>query len=342
MNSVDLSTTYLGLLLRNPLVASASPLSEDIANIVAMEDAGISAVVMHSLFEEQLTRESHRIDRYLDFGTESFAEALSYFPDPGSYRVGPDEYLNKIRRAKERVQIPVIGSLNGISPGGWTRYAKLMEEAGADAIELNIYYLPTDERRSSMEVEDRYIDVVRAVRSKIDIPLSIKISPYFSSLPHVVRRLGDEGTDGIVLFNRFYQPDFDLNDFSVVPRITLSTSRELLLRLRWISLLYGRVNTDLAVTGGIHSHLDVLKSVMAGASAVCTTSALLARGIGYAAEVLDHTRKWMLEHDYQSIRQMRGSMSEQNVREPSALARANYMKTIQSWRPSSSLSPSLS
>jgi dihydroorotate dehydrogenase (fumarate) len=334
MSTVDLTTTYLGLDLRNPLVASASPLSEEIDNIVAMEDAGIAAIVMHSLFEEQLSRESHRIDRYLDYGSESFAEALTYFPEPASFRVGPEEYLDKIRRAKERVGIPIIGSLNGISPGGWTRYARLMQDAGADAIELNVYYLSTDSARTAVEVEDRYLDVVRAVRMHIDVPLSVKIGPYFSSLPHFITRLENEGTDGVVLFNRFYQPDFDLSSFNVVPRISLSSSRELLLRLRWVALLFARCSCDLAVSGGIHNHRDVLKSMMAGASAACSTSALLARGIIHASDMIRQLEAWMVENEYTSIRQMQGSMSEQNVREPSALARANYMKTIHSWQSS--------
>jgi dihydroorotate dehydrogenase (fumarate) len=333
MSTVDLSTSYLGLALRNPLIASASPLSEELDNIVAMEDAGLAAVVMHSLFEEQLSHESHRLDRYLDLGTESFAEALTYFPVPDSFRIGPEEYLEKIRQAKERVEIPIIGSLNGISPGGWTRYARLMEEAGADAVELNIYYLPTDRSLSGDEVERRYRDVVQMVKRHLGIPLAVKLGPFFSSIPHFVGLLEEDGVDGVVLFNKFYQPDFDLETFDVVPRLSLSTSRDLLVALRWTAILFGRCDIDVAITGGVHTHVDVIKSMLAGAAAACMTSELLTRGIERAAEVLHHMEQWLVDREYSSVSQMRGSMSEQRVREPAALARANYMKTLQSWRP---------
>ncbi|ARA91892.1 dihydroorotate dehydrogenase [Rhodothermaceae bacterium RA] len=330
---MDLTTTYLGLPLAHPIVPSASPLSERLDTIRRLEDAGAPALVMHSLFEEQLTGESHRLDHYLDYGTESFAEALSYFPDVGSYHVGPEEYLEKIRKAREAVDIPIIASLNGISAGGWTRYAQYIEEAGADALELNIYYLPTDPNLSGAEVEERYLKVVRGVRSSISIPLAVKIGPYFSALAHMARRFAEAGADGLVLFNRFYQPDFDLERLEVTPHLVLSTSDELRLPLRWVALLYGRVDVDLALTSGVHTHIDVIKGLMAGAQVTMVASELLKNGLQRIGEIRTRLAVWMEEHEYESVRQMQGSMSQLHVAEPTAFERANYMKVLQFWRP---------
>lgn len=328
---MNLTTTYLGLPLKNPIVASASPLSEHLSGIRRLEDAGASAVVMHSLFEEQLAKESHRLDHYLDYGTESFAEALNYFPEAEAYHVGPDQYLEKIRRAREAVDIPIIGSLNGISTGGWVRYAKEIEQAGADALELNIYYIPTDPDLTGAEVEARYLDIVRAVRSHIQIPLAVKLSPYFSSLAHMAQQLAGAGANGLVLFNRFYQPDLDLEHLEVRPHLVLSSSGELRLPLRWVAILYGRVPVDFAITSGVHSFEDVLKGMMAGAHVTMMASELLQHGIDRIAVILDELRHWMTLHEYESIQQMRGSMSQRHVKEPSAFERANYMKELQSW-----------
>lgn len=330
---MDLSTTYLGLDFANPLVPSASPLSEQLDTIRRLEDAGAAAIVMHSLFEEQITGEGHRLDHFLDYGSESFAEALSYFPDPGSYRVGPEDYLNKITRAKDSVDIPVIGSLNGISPGGWTRYARHIEEAGADALELNIYYIPTDPSLTGAQVEERYLSVVRTVRESISIPLAVKLGPYFTSMANVAKRMAEYGANGLVLFNRFYQPDFDLEALEVAPHLILSRSSEMRLPLRWVAMLYGRVDVDFAITSGVHTHEDVLKGLMAGASVTMTASELLANGIGRLTEIVHALEMWMEEHGYESVRQMQGSMSQQHVTEPTAFERANYMKELQSWRP---------
>ncbi len=330
---MDLTTTYLGLPLKNPLVPSASPLSERVDTIRQMEDAGAAAVVMHSLFEEQLTMESHRVDHYLDYGTESFAEALTYFPEPEHYHIGPQAYLDKIRQAKEAVDIPIIGSLNGISPGGWIKYAKYIQDAGADALELNIYYIPTDPGKDSNQIEKQYLEIVRLVRDAIDIPLAVKLGPYFSSFANMALRLAEAGADGLVLFNRFYQPDVDLDDLEVTPGLILSSPYEMRLPLRWVAILYGRIAIDYAITSGVHGYEDVLKGVMAGASVTMMASALLRLGIDHLHDVLRNLEAWMDEHEYASIQQMRGSMSQQNVTEPTAFERANYMKVLQSWQP---------
>jgi len=327
----DLSTTYLGLTLKNPLVASSSPLCESVDNIRRMEDAGAAAVVLHSLFEEQITLESRDLDRYLSHGTESFAEALTYFPDMTDYNLGPDGYLEHICRVKAAVDIPVIGSLNGVSSGGWIRYARKIEEAGADALELNVYYIPTDPGLTGPQVEGMYVDLVRDVAASVRIPVAVKLSPYFSSMANVARRLDEVGARGLVLFNRFYQPDFDLENLEVVPNLVLSTSHELRLRLRWVAILYGTIAADLAVTGGVHTAEDVLKVMMAGARAAMMTSALLRNGIGHLSRVLTDLVAWMEEHEYESIRQMQGSMSQRSVAEPAAFERANYMKVLRSY-----------
>jgi dihydroorotate dehydrogenase (fumarate) len=329
----DLSTTYLGLRLKNPLVHSASPLSESLDNMKRLEDAGCSAIVMHSLFEEQIANESRQLDHYLSYGEQSYAEALSYFPEVESYRVGPDEYLNRISRAKGALGIPVIGSLNGVSRGGWVDYARRIQQAGADALELNIYMIPTDPDIAGGDVEQMYVDTVRAVRSEVTIPLAVKVSPFFSAMANMARQLKEAGADGLVLFNRFYQPDFDLEELEVVPHLVLSTSEEMRLPLRWIAILYGRIDVDFAITSGVHTGEDVIKAVMAGSSAAMMTSALLRRGIGHASTVLDEVRQWMEAREYGSIAQMRGSMSQQNVVERAAFERANYMKLLKSWQP---------
>ena len=328
---IDLTTKYLGLTLKNPLVVSASPLSAEVGNIRRMEDAGASAVVLPSLFEEQIQVESYTLDHFLSQGTESFAESLTYMPDMAGYRLGPDGYLEHLSRTKQAVKIPVIGSLNGTSTSGWVGYAKKIEEAGADALELNIYFIPTDAEMSGGQVEQMYVDLVAQVKSSIHIPVAVKIGAYFSSLPNTAKRLDQAGANALVLFNRFYQPDFDLESLEVVPNLLLSTSHELLLRLNWVAVLYGKVKADLAITGGVHSGLDVLKSMMAGASVAMMTSALLRNGIGHLATVQAELLKWMEEHEYESINQMRGSMSQRSVADPSAFQRANYVKVLSSY-----------
>ena len=330
---MDLTTTYMGMALKNPIVPSSSPLSENLDNIRRMEDAGAAAVVMYSLFEEQIDLESHRLDHYLSYGVESFAEALSYFPDMGSYKVGPDEYLDRIRRAKEAMAIPIIGSLNGVSTGGWIEYARKIEEAGADALELNVYYIPTDLDVTGAEVEQRYLDVLRDVKKVVSIPVAMKLSPYFSATANMASRLAQAGADALVFFNRFYQPDLDLENLEVVPRLVLSNSYEMRLPLRWVAILYGRVPVDLAITSGVHTVEDVLKGLMSGAKVTMMASELLQNGIQRIGQVLDGMVQWMEEYEYQSVIQMQGSMSQQSVAEPTAFERANYMKVLGSWRP---------
>jgi dihydroorotate dehydrogenase (fumarate) len=330
---IDLSTNYMGLKLKNPLVASPSPLCEDIDNIRRMEGSGAAAVVLHSLFEEQITLESREVDRYLTQGTESFAECLTYFPDLDNYKLGPDEYLEHIRRAKDAVDIPIIGSLNGVSTGGWTRYAKGIEHAGADALELNIYYIPTNPDITSDQVERMYMDLAKNVKSSVHIPVAVKLSPYFSSMPNMAHQLDQAGADALVLFNRFYQPDLDMENLEVTPNLVLSTSDELRLRLRWVAILFGHVQADMAVTGGVHTAEDALKAIMAGASVAMMTSALLKNGIEHLGKVRADLLRWMEEHEYESIRQMQGSMSQKSVAEPAAFERANYMKVLSSYTP---------
>jgi len=329
--TIDLSTTYLGLTLKNPLVASASPLTEDLGNVRRMEDAGAAAVVMHSLFEEQINLESQELDRYLSHGTESFAESLTYFPDLTDYNLGPDKYLEHLRRVKAAVGIPVIGSLNGVSTGGWIRYAKMMQEAGADALELNVYFIPTDSTLTSAQVEQMYLDLVRDVKAMLKIPVAVKLGHAFTTMANMARRLDQAGANALVLFNRFYQPDFDLEKLEAVPTLTLSSSYELLLRLHWVAILYGHVRADLAVTGGVHTALDVLKAMMAGARVAMMTSALLKNGIGHLRTLPASLVAWMEEHEYTSIRQMQGSMSYRSIANPAAFERANYMKVLSSY-----------
>ena len=326
---IDLTTTWLGLPLANPLVCSASPLAERLDAIRRMEDAGAGAVVLHSLFEEQLTTESRDLDHFLSIG-ESYAESTSYFPDMTDYNLGPDAYLEHVRRAREAVGIPVIASLNGVSPGGWIEFATRIEQAGASALELNIYRIPTSPSEPASSIEHAYVDLVSAVRQAVRLPLAVKLGPHFTAPAHLAVRLDDAGADGLVLFNRFYQPDFDLEALDVRPHLTLSSSEELLLRLHWVAILHGRVRADLGVTGGVHTARDVLKAMMAGARVAMMTSSLLQRGIEHLSTVRDQMVGWMAEHEYESVRQMFGSLSYRNVPDPSAFERANYLRVLRS------------
>ncbi len=328
---VDLNTTYLGLQLKNPVVASASPISKKLDGIRRLEDAGASAVVMYSLFEEQIVQESLALDHFLNRGTDTYAESLTYFPDLQNYNVGPEEYLEQIRKAKQAVNIPIIGSLNGVSTGGWIDYAKKIEQAGADALELNVYYIPTDIYLSSQEMEQTYVDLVKDVRSQVNIPLAVKLSPFFTSLPHLANRLVQSGANGLVLFNRFLQPDLDIETLEVTPHLVLSNSTELRLPLRWTAILYGRIEADLALTSGVHSAQDVLKAMMAGACVTELASALLVNGVSRIGEILTDMQMWMETFEYESVHQMKGSMSQRAVTEPAAFERANYMKALSSF-----------
>jgi dihydroorotate dehydrogenase (fumarate) len=328
----DLSTTYLGLRLKNPLVASASPLSKRLDRARKLEESGISAIVMYSLFEEQIIHESLELDHYLNRGSDSFAEALSYLPDGGMYGISPERYLNQLGGLKKALQIPVIGSLNGVSKGGWTSYARKIEEAGADALELNLYYIPTDLDMTSNDIEDTQVELVAEVKSAITIPLAVKISPFVTSIPNFVKRLVEAGADGLVLFNRFYQPDFDLDELEIIHSLDLSTSAEMRLPLRWISILHGRVEADFALTSGVHTYTDVLKAMMAGAKVAMMASNLLHNGEQAVGPILSDLEAWMKEHEYESIQQMQGSMSQKSVKEPAAFERANYMKVLGSFR----------
>ena len=330
---MNLTTNSLGMTLKNPVVASSSPLSHTVDSIRRLEDAGAAAVVMYSLFEEQIGFDSYYIDYHLTQGIDSYAESISYFPDMQSYNVGPDEYMNLIRRAKDAVDIPIIGSLNGASVGGWTDYAALIEEAGADALELNVYYLPANPEVTGIEVETLYLDILSAVRQAVTIPLAVKLSPFFSSIANMAGRLADHGADGLVLFNRFYQPDFDLENLEVAPRLVLSNSNELRLPLRWVAILYGRLSVDFAITSGIHTSQDVIKGLMAGANVTMMASELLQNGVRRIGQVLNELVAWLTEHEYQSVMQMIGAMSQKHCAEPAAFERANYMKMLQSYRP---------
>jgi dihydroorotate dehydrogenase (fumarate) len=330
---VDLTTTYLGLKLKNPLVASPSPLSEKVENVVRMEQSGIAAVVMYSLFEEQIIHESLELDYFLTRGTESFAEALTYFPNIGKYSLAPDKYIETLEKTKRAVNIPVLGSLNGVSTGGWIEYAQKIQDAGADGLELNLYYLPTDINLTCTQLEDNYLKLVNDVRSKVKIPLAVKLAPFFTALPNFANRLVQAGADGLVLFNRFYQPDLDLENLEVIPNLVLSNSDDLRLPLRWIAILYGKVKADLALTSGVHTSEDAIKAIMAGANVAMTTSALLKRGTTAIQQILTGLEKWMTEREYESVQQMRGSMSQGAVAEPAAFERANYMKVLNSFNP---------
>jgi dihydroorotate dehydrogenase (fumarate) len=319
--------------LKNPLVPSSSPLTRSLESLRVMEDAGASAVVLHSLFEEQIEHESHTLNHYLTQGVESYSEALSYFPEATDYKTGPDEYLEHIHKAKNALDIPVIASLNGVSTGGWVKYAKQIEEAGAAALELNVYYIPTDPNLTGNEVERIYLDVLKDVKTAVSLPIAMKLNPYFSSLAHTSRSLADAGADGLVLFNRFYQPDLDLENLEVVPNLKLSTSTEMRLPLRWIAILYGQVNTDLALTTGVHTTTDVLKGVAAGAAITMLASELLRNGIGRLQVLKLGIEEWLTEHEYDSLAQLQGSLSQINCAEPAAFERANYMRVLSSYAP---------
>ena len=329
--TIDLSTTYLGLKLKNPLVASSSPMCGEVSNIRRLEDAGASAVVLQSLFEEQIEQESEELDRFIEQAAEIGPESVSQFPELGHRVMGPEAYIEHIQKCKQAVKIPVIASLNGTSRGGWLSYAKQMAQAGADALELNIYHIPISADVTSEEVERQYIELVKAVKAEVHIPVAVKLGPYFSSLANMVRKLDATGVDGLVLFNRFYQPDFDLEALEVVPNLILSNSHELLLRLHWVAVLYGSVKADMALTGGVHCATDVVKSMMAGAKVAMMTSALLKRGISYLDTIATELLVWMGEHEYDSIKQMQGSMSRNAVPQPQAFERANYLKVLSSY-----------
>jgi dihydroorotate dehydrogenase (fumarate) len=328
---MDLTTTYLGLKLKSPLVASSSPLTESLENIQRMEEAGAAAVVLPSIFEEQLTLESNALDRDLSRGTESFAEALSYFPEYEDFRHGQDVYLAQIRRAKSACSIPILASLNGATASGWVRFAKEIEQAGADALELNTYSLATGYSETSAMIEKGIVGLVREVKEATSIPVAVKLSPQYTSIPHLAMELDRAGADGLVLFNRFYQPDFDIEKLDVRPKLVLSRPEELLLRLHWVAILYGDLRADLAVTGGIHSAEGVLKSIMAGAQIAMTTSSLLSKGISHLTTIETDLIRWMEEHEYGSIQQMRGSLSRRALPDPSAFERGNYIKTLSSF-----------
>jgi len=326
----DISTTYLGLKLRTPLVASASPLSHEIDNIRRLEDAGASAVVLYSLFEEQLRQESLELEHHLSAGTDSFSEALSFFPQPDEFQLGPEGYLDHIRRAKEAVSIPIIASLNGTTIGGWTQYAKLIGQAGADALECNIYSIPTDPDLTASVVEQQFLEIVKSVKSAATIPVAVKLSPFFSNMANMAKRLDGAGVNALVLFNRFYQPDVNLDDLEIQPSVLLSTPQALRLPLTWIGILYGRIHANLAATSGVHGPEDVVKLLMVGADVTMLCSALLRNGINHLRDVEGGVREWMEIHEYESVHQMKGSMSQIRCSNPSAFERAQYMRAVKS------------
>jgi dihydroorotate dehydrogenase (fumarate) len=328
---MNLATSYMGFELPHPLVPGAGPFVDSLDTVRRLEDAGAPLIVMHSLFEEQVAREEVNVTRSIETPKDSFAEALSYFPEPEDFVLGPEEYLEQVRKVKAAVSVPVIGSLNGTTEGGWLRYARLIEQAGADGLELNLYELALDLGETGAEVERRGLEVVRAVKGSVKIPVAVKLSPFYSSIGNFARRLDEAGADALVLFNRFYQPDYDLEALEVVPNLILSNSHELLLRLHWIAVIYGSVKADLALTGGVHSATDVVKAMMAGAKVAMMTSALLKRGIGYLDTIATELLVWMGEHEYDSIKQMQGSMSRNAVPQPGAFERVNYLKVLSSY-----------
>lgn len=325
---MDLSTSYLGLKLRTPLVPSASPLSEDIDNIKRMEDAGAAAVVLYSLFEEQIRRDSHEVQHFLEHGTFSSAESLTYFPQPSEISVGPEQYLKHIARCKQAVGIPIIASLNGSTVGGWTSYARAIQDAGANGIELNIYQVPTDPEISGAELEEVCLDILRAVKDEVTIPVAVKLSPFFTNFANVAHQFDNAGADALVLFNRFYQPDLDLESLEVRPNILLSTPMAMRLPLRWIAILYGKLSADLAATSGVHRATDALKMLMAGADVTMLCSALLRHGIDHIRTVEREIVAWMQEHEYESIAQLKGSLSQKNCPDPTGFERAQYLRGL--------------
>jgi dihydroorotate dehydrogenase (fumarate) len=327
---MDLKTKYLGFTLKNPLVASASPLSYELDDMKRMEDKGISAIVMYSLFEEQLLLQKFELHHHLSFGIDSYAESLTYFPEPDNFETGPDGYLEHIRKAKQSLSVPIIGSINGNTPGTWTEFAKLMEEAGADAVELNIYNVPTDPYQNGAQVEESYLEIIKEVKSSVSIPVALKLSPYFSNLTYMARKFDELGINSLVMFNRFYQPDFDLEHLEVKPHILLSTPHDMRLPLRWIAMLYGRIKADLALTSGIHKSTDVIKAMMAGAKVSMLCSVLLRDGIETISTLETGLKEWMEQHEYISIEQMQGSMSQLKCNNPQEFERAQYMKALHS------------
>jgi dihydroorotate dehydrogenase (fumarate) len=327
---IDLTTTYLGLRLRTPLVASASPLSQEIDGIRRLEDAGASAVVLYSLFEEQLRQEGFELEHHLSEATNSFAEAASFFPQPDEFRLGPEGYLNHIHRAKNTVSVPIIASLNGATVGGWTQYATLIEQAGADALECNIYTIPTDPEITSAAVEQQYLDILKAVKSAVKIPVAVKVSPFFSNMANMAKRLDEAGADGLVLFNRFYQPDINLDELEIQPNVLLSTPQALRLPLTWIGILYSRIHASLAATSGVHGPEDVVKLLMVGADVTMLCSTLLKNSIGHLQHIEEGLVEWMEKHEYESVQQMKGSMSQIRCPNPSDFERAQYMKAVKS------------
>jgi dihydroorotate dehydrogenase (fumarate) len=331
---MDLSTTYLGLKLPHPLMPGASPMVDDLDNVRRLEDAGAAAIVMHSLFEEQISREQVATFVHTESHGQSFAEALTYFPSPEAFALGPDEYLDHVRKVKQAVSVPVMGSLNGFTPGGWLDYAKLIEQAGADALELNVYFLGSDAEETGVSIEERTVKMVKAVREAVRIPVAVKLSPYYTSMAQFASQLDGAGADGLVLFNRFYQPDIDVEELQVRRQIHLSTSAELPLRLTWLALLSPKVKASLAVSGGVHTLLDVVQSVMTGAHAVQLVSCLLKRSPSYLATLKGELTQWLEEHEYHSLRQMQGSMNLEACPDPAVYERANYMLMLQSWRTS--------
>jgi dihydroorotate dehydrogenase (fumarate) len=329
---MDLSVTYLGLTLPHPLIPGASPMVDDLDVVQRLAEAGAPAITMHSLFEEQIVHEQMAELHLMEAPSNSFSEALSFFPRASEYKLGPDEYLEQIGRIKRATSLPVIGSLNGVTSGGWVRYARYIEDAGADALEMNVYYLPTDPRETAADVERRTLDILRAVKSSVTIPVAVKLSQFFSALPHFAAELDAAGADGIILFNRFYQPDLDVEELTVVPTVRLSTSAELLLRLRWLAILSGHVSAALAVSGGVHTALDAVKAIMTGATAVQTVSSLLRNGPEYLRTMREELAHWLLDHEYDSLAQMRGSMNLLRCPDPAGFERSNYIRVLQGWR----------
>ena len=328
---MNLTTTYLGLKLAHPLMPGASPLVDDLGAVRRLEDAGASAIVMHSLFEEQITQGQLSAHRAIEEYAESSAEATTYFPHASVFALGPETYLEQIRRIRAAVGVPVVASLNGSTAGGWLEYARLIEEAGAHALELNVYAIPSDPDRDAAQVERDVVEIVRTVREAVRIPFAVKLSPFYSSLPHLVRRLEQAGADGAVLFNRFYQPDIDTENLEVARTLQLSDSTELLLRLRWLAILSWQTRMSLAITGGVHTAQDAVKAMMAGARAVQLTSALLAHGPERLRTILDGVRAWLEEHEYESVAQLTGSMNHARCPDPAAYERGNYVRILQSW-----------
>jgi len=329
---MNLKTTYMGIPLKNPIVPSASPISENVDNIRRLADAGAAAVTMFSIFEEQLRMEAAALDHYTSAGDNIYAESTSFFPHIDDYHVAPTRYLDIINRASQAVDIPIIGSLNGMTSEGWIDYASQIEQAGARALELNIFMLPTDPKVSGAKIEDSYLDIVKAVKETVTIPVAVKMNPFFSSIANMAKRFEEAGADGLVMFNRFIQPDFDLDELEVVPNLNLSTPGEIRLPLRWIAILYGRLSISLAASRGVHSATEVVKYLLAGADVVCTTSALLKKGIPFVTTLINDLTTWMDEHEYESVEQLKGAMSQQSVEDPAAFERANYIKTIEHFK----------